>query len=101
MDEIGVWSETEYEGASIGSCVSPLCHVRPLEKTFRGKCQKDKKGSHSRQESPREAETRFAVRIGSPCKRVKHSLLIRNLDIHLRAAVRDRECRLIVAGWGK
>ena len=87
MDEIGVWSETEYEGASIGSCVSPLCHVRPLEieMTFRGKCQKDKKGSHSSQESAREAETRFAVRIGSPCKRVKLSLLIRNQDIHFRA----------------
>jgi len=28
-------------------------------------------------------------------------LLIRNQDIHFRGAVRDCECRLIVAGWDK
>jgi hypothetical protein len=27
--------------------------------------------------------------------------LILNFDIHVRAATRDRECRLVVAGWGK
>jgi hypothetical protein len=37
----------------------------------------------------------------STCLAQEGEELILNFDIHLRGAMRDPECRLIVAGWGK